>query len=296
MKEKVQEELVGAKGALSGALIQKVDPITSGKIQQTWRIILEDGRRFFGKTTHKKDLQRLHFEAEGLQVLRNFANKDYINIPKVVKIQEIENEAILLMPWLDLGEGDQKLLGEGLALLHKNSIKHNPGYFGWEIEGYIGEGKQLSGKITDWGECFVNLRIKPQLTTAKKWGVNVNDFTSILDVISNYLDKHNPEPSIVHGDLWSGNFGIQKDGKGVLIDPATWWADREVDIAMTKLFGGFSNEFYMGYENIYPLDIFAKTRFEIYNLYHVLNHANIFGGSYKNQFLSSIRNIERMFS
>ncbi|MEC9028839.1 MAG: fructosamine kinase family protein, partial [Cyanobacteriota bacterium] len=90
-------------------------------------------------------------------------------------------------------------------------------------------------------------------------------------------------PSLVHGDLWSGNANVLSDGRGVLLDPATWWADREVDLAMTQLFGGFSQDFYIGYENVWPLPADASKRVEVYNLYHLINHANLFGGSYRSQ-------------
>ena len=108
------------------------------------------------------------------------------------------------------------------------------------------------------------------------------------------LDQHNPNPALVHGDLWSGNASIQSNGKAVIFDPAVWWADREVDLAMTRLFGGFSNEFYVGYESIFPIEESAKKRIDIYNLYHLLNHANIFGGSYKNQCLSSLKKLSNI--
>ncbi len=110
-----------------------------------------------------------------------------------------------------------------------------------------------------------------------------------------FLQEHNPVPSLVHGDLWSGNASTTKDGKGIIFDPAVYWADREVDLAMTKLFGGFSNEFYVAYKNTWPLNESAKRRVNIYNLYHLLNHANMFGGSYANQCFSSINQLKELF-
>ena len=107
--------------------------------------------------------------------------------------------------------------------------------------------------------------------------------------LCSYLNDHYPSTSIVHGDLWSGNCGSTKDGLGSLYDPASYWADREVDISMTKLFGGFNSEFYKGYEEIWPLDKFSNDRKDIYNLYHLLNHANMFGGSYKENSLRILK-------
>ena len=112
-----------------------------------------------------------------------------------------------------------------------------------------------------------------------------------LKKILNILNSFSTVPSLVHGDLWCGNAAVDEQGRGVLFDPASWWADREVDLAMTRLFGGFSDAFYEGYESIWPLPESAKFRVEIYNLYHLINHANIFGGSYKQQAISTLKNL-----
>ena len=122
-------------------------------------------------------------------------------------------------------------------------------------------------------------------------GVRVDDYEDVLIYLSSYLNDHQPRISIVHGDLWSGNCGSTKNGLGSLYDPASYWADREVDISMTKLFGGFNREFYKGYEEIWPLDKFSKDRTDIYNLYHLLNHANMFGGSYKENSLKILKDL-----
>ena len=118
----------------------------------------------------------------------------------------------------------------------------------------------------------------------------------LLQYLINFLDQHDPQPSLVHGDLWSGNAAIQLNGKGVIFDPATWWADREVDIAMTRLFGGFSSTFYKEYENIWPLQEGSKKRIDIYNLYHIINHANMFGGHYKQQGLYLLKNLKNIIN
>ena len=139
---------------------------------------------------------------------------------------------------------NQFILGKGIAILHKNSTKDNPNLFGWSKKGYIGIGEQPKGWNEKWGNLFIQLRLCTQLKTASKWGLNIENYQQLLDKLINYLNKHHPEPSLVHGDLWSGNAGINEEGLGTIYDPACYWADREVDIAMTKLFGGFSNDFY----------------------------------------------------
>jgi len=108
------------------------------------------------------------------------------------------------------------------------------------------------------------------------------------------LLNHKPINALIHGDLWSGNAGMDKNGKGVIFDPASWWADNEVDIAMTKLFGGFRKEFYEEYHRIFPLENGFEKRTIIYNFYHILNHANMFGGGYLNQVEEYVKAILNM--
>ncbi len=287
----LQQKLTEVCGDIEGTEVGKITSLSGAGSYQNWKLTLKDGRHLFAKTTRSKDFRRLSFEAESLKALSTFANKNLLVIPKPLTIKKTKDTSILLMPWLDLGIGSQKALGRGLAMLHKKSTTQNPGFFGWENDGFIGAGIQPKGWRQSWGECFVNLRLIPQIKIAQSWGIEIKDFQVIGLKINQFLDIHNPSPCLVHGDLWSGNFGINKDGKGILIDPATWWADREVDLAMTRLFGGFSNDFYNSYEEIWPLPKMSKERVEIYNLYHLLNHANIFGGSYINQCYSSLDKI-----
>ena len=108
-----------------------------------------------------------------------------------------------------------------------------------------------------------------------------------------WLNRHAPQPCLVHGDLWAGNAAVLEDGRGLLIDPASWWADREVDLAMTQLFGGFTRRFWEGYQQEWPLDDGAEQRIEVLNLYHVLNHANLFGGGYQQQSRNILKELRR---
>jgi fructosamine-3-kinase len=231
------------------------------------------------------------FESECLSVLKKFANKSYICVPKTLDLISYQNLSILFLEWIDFKQCQQKHLGKGLALLHKSSSEWCQKNFGWEKEGFIGSSAQTRGWDSNWGEFFVNYRLRPQLIQAEVWGVRVDEYEDILIYLSSYLNNHHPRTSIVHGDLWSGNCGSTKNGLGSLYDPASYWADREVDISMTKLFGGFNREFYKGYEEIWPLDKFSKDRTDIYNLYHLLNHANIFGGSYKENSLKILKDL-----
>lgn len=292
MEQFIQESLIAKNGPLANTIIKSFQPVSGGCIHNAWKLALNDGREVFAKTaTTSQSLAMLQFEAESLQALSAFADKALIEIPTPIAITEINGTCVLILPWLNLCTGDQRQLGRGLALLHKSSANTNQESFGWEVDGFIGLGTQPKGWHKKWGECFTQLRLKPQIKMAQMWDSRFGELNHLLDKINNFLEIHQPTPSIVHGDLWSGNAAMLNDGRGVLIDPACWWADREVDLAMTRLFGGFSKDFYEGYESIWPLPKCSNQRIEIYNLYHLLNHANLFGGSYQNQCRSSIQNI-----
>ena len=167
--------------------------------------------------------------------------------------------------------------------MHLNSTESKPKMFGYPIKGFIGITDQKKGWEDNWIDCFLNLRIIPQLSILKSDILGEETINKIKKKIKLELAYHKPINCLVHGDLWSGNVGIDENGKGVIFDPASWWADSEVDIAMTKLFGGFGKEFYEEYYKVLPLKEGFEKRTIIYNFYHILNHANMFGGSYLNQ-------------
>jgi len=292
MQKLLQEALINSKGPLSEGIIDKIDPVAGGCIHKAWRLELTDGKKLFAKTASRDDFQKLHFEASGLEILKKFSTENLLEIPEPLLLGKLKDHSFLILPWLNLGIGNQKILGRGLAMLHKSSSIKNPSNFGWNVDGFIGSGPQISGWRKNWGECFVDLRLRPQLKLAYQWGVRISDWEQLLSSITKYLNNHQPIPCLVHGDLWSGNISFKKNGRAIIFDPAVWWADREVDLAMTKLFGGFSDDFYKEYESVWPLSCTAKERIDIYNLYHLLNHGNIFGGSYKNQCLAQMQIIK----
>ena len=291
MKELIKEALSRSDKLSKNSSIEKIIPIKGGCINEAWCIHLQDDKKVFAKSNHVNNFNMFKFERECLSVLRKFADKSYICVPKLIDLKSFQNISVMFLEWINLEQSKQDLLGKGLALLHKVSSESSPKKFGWENEGYIGSNTQLRGWNSNWGEFFVNYRLRPQLIQAKSWGVKVDDYEDILIYLSSYLNDHQPRISIVHGDLWSGNCGITKNGLGSLYDPASYWADREVDISMTKLFGGFSKEFYQGYEEIWPLNKFSNSRTDIYNLYHLLNHANIFGGCYRENSLQILKDL-----
>ena len=291
MEESIQKAISSSNKINNKSLIEKIVPVSGGCIHKAWCIQFQNGNRIFAKTNHIRNFNMFNFESECLSVLRKFANKSYLCIPKTLDLICYEDISILFLEWLDLKQSKQNILGKGLALLHKYSSEWRQKNFGWENDGFIGSNKQIRGWNSNWGEFFVNYRIRPQLVKAKAWNLRIDDYEDILNYLSSYLNDHSPKISVVHGDLWSGNCGSTKNGLGTLYDPASYWADREVDISMTKLFGCFNKDFYEGYEEIWPEDKFSKDRTDIYNLYHLLNHANMFGGSYIENSLQILKNL-----
>ena len=291
MEDLIQKALSSSNKVSKNSLIDKIIPVGGGCIHKAWCIHFQNGKKVFAKSNHIDNINMFKYEHECLLILKRFADESYICIPQPLDLIVYQKISILFLEWIELKQSHQELLGKGLALLHKSSTEANNKNFGWEEEGFIGSNPQIRGWDSNWGNFFVNYRLKPQLIKAAKWGVNIEEYEDILIYLGSYLNEHQPSVSLVHGDLWSGNCGSTANDLGSLYDPATYWGDREVDISMTRLFGGFNREFYKGYEEIWPLDEFSKDRTEIYNLYHLLNHANIFGGSYKDNSLQILKDL-----
>lgn len=293
MHERLRQLLTAPAGPLDGATIVASDPVGGGCIHQAWRLQLSDGQQVFAKSGAREALDLFEVESEALEALHLHADADLLVVPRPLALLALEDAAVLLLPWLDLAGGDQTRLGEGLALMHQQSADCSTQGFGWERDGYIGAGPQPGGWRPDWGTCFVELRLKPQMERAIHRGLKSNGADQLMDKLQERLNGLNLSPSLVHGDLWGGNAGVVQDGRGTIYDPASWWADPEVDLAMTSLFGGFSDSFRRGYESVTPPRAGADERIEIYNLYHLLNHANLFGGSYINQCRASLQSLAR---
>jgi fructosamine-3-kinase len=182
-----------------------------------------------------------------------------------------------------------------LAGLHRHSLTRScvvedrgGTAFGWPRDNVIGAFPQCNGWDDDWGRFFVERRLAPQLEHLARNGTPLRQALSLLERAGQWLAEHQPEPCLVHGDLWSGNAAITAGGQGAIFDPAVYRGDREVDLAMARLFGGFPEAFFEGYEAAWPLPAGHRFRRDLYNLYHLLNHANLFGGSYLGQCQASI--------
>jgi protein-ribulosamine 3-kinase len=231
-------------------------------------------RRFL-KTNSPDQRDGFAAEADGLLALRSAG----IRAPEPLAHGVAGGEAYLLLEHLELeGAGDFAALGRMLAKAHRQ-----PGpRFGWARDNYIGSTPQKNGWCDDWMEFWVTRRLEPQLIMAR-----AKDFDVSMPALR-LLEKHKPQASLLHGDLWSGNAGFTKAGP-VVFDPAVYYGDREADLAMTELFGGFPREFYRAYNETFPLDAGYEKRKHLYNLYHLLNHLNLFGGGYLGQVKSCLR-------
>ena len=271
---------------------KNIEQIYGGDIHSTWKIEFANKKFFLKRNDRNKNF--LEFEKYCLQDLRKHSNQKNLIIPEVITFKTFKNVEILLMEWIDMQNFDQKNLGKGLGEMHLNSTESNPEIFGYPIEGFIGLTNQKKGWENNWIDCFLNLRIIPQLSILKSNFLDKETIHKVKEKIRSELQNHKPINTLIHGDLWSGNVGIDKSCRGVIFDPASWWADNEVDIAMTKLFGGFGREFYEEYHKIFPVKDGFEKRIIIYNFYHILNHANMFGGSYFNQVKDYVNSILKM--
>jgi len=271
---------------------KSIEQVHGGDIHNAWRIEFSNKKLFLKRNIRNKKF--LEFEKYCLQNLRKYINQENLVIPEVIAYKNIKNIEILLIEWIDMHNFDQKKLGKGLGELHLKSAESNPKMFGFPVEGFIGTTDQKKGLEDNWIDCFLNLRIIPQLLSLKSRILDKEIINKVKEKIKSELLNHKPINALVHGDLWSGNAGMDKSGKGVIFDPASWWADNEVDIAMTKLFGGFRKEFYEEYHKIFPIKKGFEKRIIIYNFYHILNHANMFGGGYLNQVEDYVKAILNM--
>ncbi len=266
-----------------GFEIKTSQVLHGGDINQAYKIADHD-RTYFVKINQSD--RRTMFEAE-LEGLNQIANTHTIRVPKPIctgictgTAEDYSYLVLEYLPIVALTEKTRYELGIKLAELH---LVSGSTAFGLGQENTIGTTAQPNPWTANWIEFWRDIRIKHQLNLAIQKGAKFSDANQLLDAIPIILRDHSPKPSLVHGDLWGGNVGALVTGEVVIFDPAAYWGDREVDLAMTELFGGFGATFYRGYESIYPIVPGFARRKILYNLYHILNHYNLFGGSYEGQ-------------
>ncbi len=285
-----------AIGAATGRRFSSVRQraVGGGCINQT-HVTESADAQYFVKLNDAAVSEMFVAEAEGLQAL---ADSGAIRVPAPVCWGISGEAAYLVLEYLPLGRehaDSAERLGTQLAALHR----HTAPRFGWHRDNTIGTTPQLNSPCGDWPEFWRERRLGYQLQLAAQRGCGAalrRKGEHLLEAAADLLRNHAPTASLLHGDLWSGNYATLATGEPVLFDPAVYYGDRETDLAMTELFGGFSPRFYAAYRDHYPLHDGYALRKQLYNLYHVLNHFNLFGGGYAaqaehmmDQLLSDIR-------
>lgn len=263
--------------------IQQARPLGGGCINNALR--LDTARQSYLLKWHPDPLPDMFVvEAHGLELL---ARANAVRVPSVLHATNASGEqpAYILMEWLE-GAGSttdaaaQATLGQQLAALHRSSA----GAYGLDADNYIGTTPQYNGWDTDWISFFRERRLRPQIELAARNGYlpvhRRRALEQVLERLTDWLGGVARQPALLHGDLWGGNIIPGPDGNLALIDPAAYYGDREAEIAYTQLFGGFSPHFYRAYQDAWPLEAGYDERRDLYNLYHLLNHLNIFGTSY----------------
>lgn len=262
-----------------GKPIRLVDPVpvAGGCIHAAYALRSDDGQRFFLKTNAAASIALFATEQLSLQKL---AGAGEIRVPRAIAHGCSGEESWLVLEHLEFGtHGSAETMGRQLARLHRHSAER----FGWHEDNFIGESAQRNPWTESWSAFFRDHRIAPQLEWNRSRGLRMARGEELLDAIPRLLADHSPQPSLLHGDLWGGNAAFLRDGTPVIFDPASYHGDRETDLAMTELFGGFDRVFHEAYRAEWPLEPGYERRRTLYNLYHVLNHALHFGGSYRHQ-------------
>ena len=261
--------------------LQRIDSIGGGCINSAYRLI---GARqsYFVKLNRAERLDMFEAEAEGLRAL---AEAQAIKVPLPVCSGIEANQAYLVMEYFESGGGNSgaaEIFGQQLARLHR----HTSEQFGWHRDNTIGSTPQPNTPTNDWLVFWRQQRLGFQLALADQRGAPgslLRKGDALLQLMEGLFTNHEPEPSLLHGDLWSGNYAVTCEGDPIIFDPAVYYGDREADLAMTELFGGFSPRFYAAYNEVWPLENGYQVRKTFYNLYHILNHFNMFGGGYAGQ-------------
>ena len=283
MSDKLIAEIARTISAASGKPFQpkRRHDVTGGCINRSLGLHGEDGRRFFVKINRAARLEMFAAEAAGLIELDA---AQAIRVPRPLTHGLAGDQSFLVIEFLDLVQADEihgARLGEQLARLHATTWHA----FGWNRDNTIGGTHQANPASHDWVEFYREQRLRPQLSLAARHGAArgmIDRGEKLLAALTAFFHGYTPQPSLLHGDLWSGNAGAV-GGNPVIFDPAVYYGDRETDIAMTELFGGFQFSFYAAYNAAWPLDRGYATRKSLYQLYHLLNHFNLFGDAYARQ-------------
>ena len=270
--------------------IKSTSSISGGCIADSRKLQFESGKVYFLKQLRGSSPGGFDAEEVGLKELRKSST---VNVPEVVR----KGPDFLLLQWIEEGfsqtSSSMEMLGIQFAEMHRFRGKK----FGFSEDNYLGGSPQLNKPSKEgsqnWAVFYAENRLEIQTSLAVKNGYATSELRNLMDNLikkfPDFISGTEEEPSLVHGDLWSGNYLIDKNGIPWLIDPAVYYGHREADLAMTSLFGGFSNSFYSAYKSTYPIESGYADREPLYHLYHLLNHLNLFGTGYYSQVISILR-------
>ncbi|GAL83011.1 fructosamine/ketosamine-3-kinase [Sporocytophaga myxococcoides] len=262
--------------------IDSIAPVGGGSINNTYKV--KTSRKvYFVKVNRNVPEDFFEKEAEGLSLL---AKTNRIRIPEIIFI----GRNLLVMEFIERGLESKNYwfkLGQKLSDIHKVTASS----FGLDYNNYIGSLEQLNGWYSNWPEFFVERRIFPLAHRAYADGRLERRGVELIEQLSKKINDLlvHEKPSLLHGDLWSGNVMVDLSEAPVFVDPAVYYGNREIEIAFTTLFGGFDPLFYESYQEAFPLEKNFDKRIDLYNLYPLLVHANLFGGSYSNSVMTILR-------
>ena len=263
--------------AASGIVLKSARSVAGGDIAASFRVETDTGPVFI-KTLPLSDGDSLEAERDGLAAL---AATMTVRTPAVLASGIAGSDAWLALEWLDLrglSAATERELGRALARLHRTTNDQH----GWHRDNFIGRTPQPNARQAEWPAFFRDSRLAFQLRLAADAGYDgrlQDRGQRLLEAVPAFFTSYEPAPSLLHGDLWAGNAAAVGDTP-VIFDPAAYFGDRETDLAMTRLFGGYGRPFYETYDREYPLDAGYPGREPLYQLYHVLNHLNLFGAAY----------------
>ena len=281
---------------ISSVKISSMTPVRGGDCSDAYKAVLTDGQTFFVKTNSARNYGFFECETQGLDAIRSTGA---ISVPGVIGAEQDSDDCVLVMELLESGQknkGFWEIFGQQLALMHRADASPfvEGGRFGFMKDNYIGAGKQVNTPHGDWISFFRDCRLEAKFLEGAHYfdRGERRKMLYLLDHLDEYLIEP-AQPSLLHGDLWGGNFMTGPDGLVWLIDPAVYVGHQEADLAMTELFGGFAPEFYVSYKRAAGLEPGYRDRRDLYNLYHLLNHLVLFGEGYLYEVLGILRHYAR---
>lgn len=274
-------------GQLIGSQITQMTHLSGGDISMAYCLYTKTSRYFCKINKANKAYSMFMVEKNGLEAINR---TNTINAPEILFCGQYNTYSYLIMEYIEPkipSTKDMALLGHKLAAFHQSVSE----YFGWEIDNFIGSLPQSNKNHQNWASFYIKERLEPQFKLARDANLlkspEIPSQNKMMVVCSELCE--NVKSSFLHGDLWSGNYLISSTGIPYLIDPAVYFGHHEVDIAMTRLFGGFDPAFYKAYEETFPKQPMYKERNDLYQLYYLLVHLNLFGNSYYSSVISMLK-------